>query len=48
MDEDAMGEALHVFDVHTVVADLSLKFPRGGDQFIMQVLVKAGYTGEAL
>jgi hypothetical protein len=42
-----MGEALHV-DIHTVIADLSLKFPREGDHFIMQVLVKAGYTGEAL
>jgi hypothetical protein len=37
-----------MFDIHTVVADLSLKFPREGNQFIMQVLVKAGYTGEAL
>ncbi len=37
-----------MFEVHTVIADLSLKFPREGNQFIMQVLVKAGYTGEVL
>ncbi len=43
-----LWEKLSLFDVHTVVADLSLKFPREGNQFIMQVLVKAGYTGEAL
>jgi hypothetical protein len=43
-----LWEKLSMFDVHTVVADLSLKFPREGDQFIMQVLVKVGYTGEAL
>ncbi len=43
-----LWEKPSMFDVHTVVADLSLKFPREGDQFIMQVLVKAGYTGEAL
>jgi len=43
-----LWEKLFMFDVHTVVADLSLKFPREGNQFIMQVLVKAGYTGEAL
>jgi hypothetical protein len=43
-----LWEKLSMFDVHTVVADLSLKFPREGNQFIMQVLVKAEYTGEAL
>jgi hypothetical protein len=43
-----LWEKLSMFDVHTVIAELSLKFPREGDQFIMQVLVKVGYTGEAL
>ncbi len=37
-----------MFDVHTVVADIPLRFSREGDQFIMQVLVKAGYMGEVL
>jgi hypothetical protein len=43
-----LWEKLTMFDVYTVVADLSLKFPREGNHFIMQVLVKTGYTGEAL
>jgi hypothetical protein len=43
-----LWEKLSMFEVHTVITDLSLKFPREGNQFIMQVLVKVGYTGEAL
>jgi hypothetical protein len=42
-----MGK-LSMFDVHTVIADLTMEFPREGDQFIMQVLVRAGYTDESL
>jgi hypothetical protein len=43
-----LWEKLSMFNVHTVIADLPLRFSREGDQFIMQVLVEAGYTGEAL
>jgi hypothetical protein len=43
-----LWEKLSMFNVHTVVADLPLRFSREGDQFIMQVLVESGYTGEAL
>ncbi len=43
-----LWEKLSMFNVHTVVADLPLQFSREGNQFIMQVLVEAGYTGEAL
>ncbi len=43
-----LWEKLSMFDVHKVIADLSLKFSREGNQLIMQVLVKAGYAGEAL
>jgi hypothetical protein len=37
-----------MFDLHKVVADVPLQFPREGDQFLMQVLIKAGYRGDAL
>jgi hypothetical protein len=43
-----LWEKLSMFNVHTVVPDLPLRFSREGNQFIMQVLVEAGYTGEAL
>ncbi len=43
-----LWEKLSMFGLHTVLADLPLQFPRVGNQFIMQVLIKAGYTGEAL
>jgi hypothetical protein len=43
-----LWKKLSMFDIHTVIADLTMEFPREGDQFIMQVLVRAGYTGEAL
>jgi hypothetical protein len=43
-----LWEKLSMFNVHTVVADLPLRFSRESNQFIMQVLVEAGYTGEAL
>ncbi len=43
-----LWEKLSMFNVHTVVADLPLRFSREGNQYIMQVLVEAGYTEEAL
>jgi hypothetical protein len=41
-----LWEKLSMFDMQVVVADQPLEFPREGDQFIMQVLIKAGYTGK--
>jgi hypothetical protein len=41
-----LWEKLSMFK-HTVIADLPLRFSRECNQFIMQVLVEAGYTGEA-
>jgi hypothetical protein len=43
-----LWKELSMFDVHTVIADLTMEFPREGDQFIMQVFVRARYTDEAL
>jgi hypothetical protein len=43
-----LWENVLMFDLHTVVADVHLQFPREGDQFLMQVLIKAGYRGDAL
>jgi hypothetical protein len=43
-----LREKLSMFDLHTVIADLPLQFLRVGNQFIMQVLIKTGFTGEAL
>jgi hypothetical protein len=43
-----LWEKLSMFDIHTVITDLTMEFPREGDQFIMQVLVRVGYTDEAL
>ncbi len=37
-----------MFNMLIIVADQQLEFPREGDQFIMQVLIKAGYTSKAL
>ncbi len=37
-----------MFNMHVTVSDQPLDFTREGDQFIMQVLIKAGYTSEAL
>ncbi len=47
MDEDAMGKILMV-EIHAVVRDVPLRFPREGDQFLMQVFIKAGYSGATL
>ena len=43
-----LWEKISLFGVHTVVADYPLRFPREGGQFIMQVLIKAGYAEEVL
>ncbi len=43
-----LWEKLSMFNVHTVIADLPLRFSREGNQFIMQLLVEADYTEEAL
>ncbi len=42
-----LWEKSSMFALHTVVADLTLQFLRVGNQFIMQVLIKAGYMGQA-
>jgi hypothetical protein len=39
---------LSMFNMHVIVADQPMGFPKEGDQFIMQVLIKTGYTSEAL
>jgi hypothetical protein len=41
-------EKKSLFKIHAVFADFPLRFPREVNQFIMQVLIRAGYTGEAL
>ena len=43
-----LWEKLSMFDMHVVIADQLQEFPREGNQFIMQVLIRAGYTSEAL
>ncbi len=42
-----LWEKLSMFNMHIIVADQPLEFPREGDQFIMQVLIKARYTSKA-
>jgi hypothetical protein len=43
-----LWEKLSMFDMHVDVADQTQEFPQEGDQFIMQVLIRAGYTCKAL
>ena len=43
-----LWEKLSMFGLHTVVADVCHTYPREGDQFIMQVLIKAGHKGNSL
>ena len=43
-----LWEKLSRFNVKAVVANVNLAFPREGDEFIMQVLMRNGYTNEAL
>ncbi len=37
-----------MFNMHAIVADQPKEFPREGDQFIMTVLINAGYANKAL
>jgi hypothetical protein len=41
-------EKASMFDIKVVVADFTTKFPRKGDQLIMQVLIASGYMKEML
>ena len=43
-----LWEKLSMFGLHTVVADVCHTYPREGDQFIMQVLIKVGHKGDSL
>jgi hypothetical protein len=45
LDENALGKNCQC---SICVADQPLEFSREGDQFIMQVLIKAGYTSKAI
>ena len=43
-----LWEKLLLFDVHTEFADTPSYFLQDGDQFLMKILSRAGYCGEAL
>jgi hypothetical protein len=43
-----LWEKLSLFDIKAVFADISPHFLRDGNQFLMQVLLWAGYKGETL
>jgi hypothetical protein len=43
-----LWEKLSMFDMKVVVTDFAQEYPRRGNQFIMQVLLKAGYTAKML
>ncbi len=43
-----LWEKLSMFNIKVVIADIAHKYPRQGNQFIMQALMRAGYTGEML
>jgi hypothetical protein len=43
-----LWEKLLTFDVKLVVADITQKFPRENNQFIMQALINKGYSGDTL
>jgi hypothetical protein len=47
MGENAVVK-LSMFDIKVVIADIAHKYPPQGNQFIMQALLRAGYTGETL
>ncbi len=47
MDE-VLWEKLSKFNVKSVVADLNQTPPRDGDQFIMQVLIRSGFSNKML
>jgi hypothetical protein len=43
-----LWEKLSKFNIKVVIADIAHKYPRQGNQFIMQALLRAGYTVEML
>ncbi len=43
-----LWEKLSMFNMHVIVADQPKEFPREGNQFIMTVLINAGYANKAL
>ena len=43
-----LWEKLSLFEVHVEFADIPPCFPRDGDHFLMKILSRAGYSGEAL
>jgi hypothetical protein len=43
-----LWEKVSMFGLKVVVADFHLKYPREGDCFIMQVLIKLGYSKDKL
>jgi hypothetical protein len=43
-----LWEKLLTFDMKLVVADITQKFPRENNQFIMQALIDKGYSGDTL
>jgi hypothetical protein len=43
-----LWEKLSMFDIKVVIKNIAHKYPRQGNQFIMQALLRAGYTGEML
>ncbi len=43
-----LWEKLSMLDIKVVIADIAHKYPWQGNHFIMQALLRAGYTGETL
>ncbi len=43
-----LWEKISMFGVKIVVANEAMKYPREGDQFIIQLLLERGYTRESL
>jgi hypothetical protein len=43
-----LWEKLSLFDIEVVFVDVTPHYPQDGDQFLMQVLLWAGYKGETL
>jgi hypothetical protein len=43
-----LWEKISLFEIQAVFADCPLQLPQEGNQFLMQVLIQAGYTGETL
>ena len=43
-----LWEKLSKFDMKLIVADFNQRYPHKNNQFIMQVLIKSGYSGDTL